>query len=354
MWLPGAMAGVEDQNSARRRPVWTGEVVGSDKGLTTISFWGLDGERRGRRAPAADDRQEHRCCLSSRWSSGQPRQATTSRCWGAPGGHEDEERGREEGERRARGSGNDGETGDAQRRNSDTLQFVLLTADDKLRDTRECRAPQGLRRGQVAIRVSRTGGGGALARGAWAGRLVLLYGRSARETNGAEGPRQVRGPQRSHWGCPYAGANGRRRVALQDARARNAGRGDAGVLLFLSGLAFFKIAKLTNFEYNSKISKHNSCRDPIGLHLLQRATWCLSNGLSGNVGRSWQNSRPQVTTHSAFNSIFGQFALKIWMSANYEKCVPGNNEELLYWPILNFYSEIWRTRGKTISTFMEI
>jgi hypothetical protein len=40
---PGAMAGVEDQNSARRRPVWTGEVVGSDKGLTTISFWGLDG-----------------------------------------------------------------------------------------------------------------------------------------------------------------------------------------------------------------------------------------------------------------------------------------------------------------------
>jgi hypothetical protein len=28
---------------ARRRPVWVGKVVGSDKGLTTISFWGLDG-----------------------------------------------------------------------------------------------------------------------------------------------------------------------------------------------------------------------------------------------------------------------------------------------------------------------
>jgi hypothetical protein len=41
--IPGAMAGVEDQNSARRRPVWAREVVGSDKGLTTISFWGLDG-----------------------------------------------------------------------------------------------------------------------------------------------------------------------------------------------------------------------------------------------------------------------------------------------------------------------
>jgi hypothetical protein len=42
------------------------------------------------------------------------------------------------------------------------------------------------------------------------------------------------------------------------------------------------------------------------------------------------------------------------MSANYEKCVPGNNEELSYWTILNFYSEIWRTRKKTKSTFKEI
>jgi hypothetical protein len=41
------------------------------------------------------------------------------------------------------------------------------------------------------------------------------------------------------------------------------------------------------------------------------------------------------------------------MSANYEKCVPGNKEELLYWQILNFYSEIWRTRKKTKSAFKE-
>jgi hypothetical protein len=41
------------------------------------------------------------------------------------------------------------------------------------------------------------------------------------------------------------------------------------------------------------------------------------------------------------------------MSANYEKCVPGNNEQLSYWPILNFYSEIWTTRNKTKSAFME-
>jgi hypothetical protein len=83
-------------------------------------------------------------------------------------------------------------------------------------------------------------------------------------------------------------------------------------------------------------------------------TWCLSNGLSGNVGWSWQNSWPQVTVHSVFNSIFGQFALKIWMFANYENCVPRNNEQLSYWPILNFYSEIRRTRKKTKSAFMEI
>jgi hypothetical protein len=42
------------------------------------------------------------------------------------------------------------------------------------------------------------------------------------------------------------------------------------------------------------------------------------------------------------------------MSANYEKRVPGNNEQLSYWPILNFYSEIWRTRKKTISALKEI
>jgi hypothetical protein len=77
----------------------------------------------------------------------------------------------------------------------------------------------------------------------------------------------------------------------------------------------------------------------------------LINRLPGNVGRSQQKSRPEVTVHSAFNTIFGQFALKIGMSANYEKCVPGNNEQLSYWPILNFYSEIWRARKKTISAF---
>jgi hypothetical protein len=37
------MAGGEDQNPASSSPGLTGEVVGSDEGLTIISFWGLDG-----------------------------------------------------------------------------------------------------------------------------------------------------------------------------------------------------------------------------------------------------------------------------------------------------------------------
>jgi hypothetical protein len=62
----------------------------------------------------------------------------------------------------------------------------------------------------------------------------------------------------------------------------------------------------------------------------------------------------RVTVHSAVKPVFDPFALKIGMSANYEKCVPENNEQLSYWPILNFYSEIWRTRKKTISALKEI
>jgi hypothetical protein len=103
-----------------------------------------------------------------------------------------------------------------------------------------------------------------------------------------------------------------------------------------------------------KISKNKSCRGAIDLQLSQGATYVLINGLPGNVGRSCSFSTARVTVHSAFNSIFGQFALKIGMSANYEKCVPENNEQLSYWPILNFYSEIWRTRKKTISALKEI
>jgi hypothetical protein len=116
----------------------------------------------------------------------------------------------------------------------------------------------------------------------------------------------------------------------------------------------FKITKLPKVSTHLKFSKNKSCRGVIDLQLSQRATYVLINRLSGNVGRSCRFSTARVTVHSVVNSIFCQFALKIGMSANYKKCVPGKNEQLSYWPILNFYSEIWRTRKKTISALKEI
>jgi hypothetical protein len=123
---------------------------------------------------------------------------------------------------------------------------------------------------------------------------------------------------------------------------------------FLFHLRIFENAKLEKVTTNLKISKNKSCRGAIDLQLSQRTTYVLINSLSGNVGRSCSFSTARVTVHSAFNSIFGQFALTIGMSANYEKCVPRTNEQLSYWPILNFYSEIWRTCKKTISALKEI
>jgi hypothetical protein len=116
----------------------------------------------------------------------------------------------------------------------------------------------------------------------------------------------------------------------------------------------FKNQKLPKTSTKSKISKNRSCRGAIDLQLSQRATYVFINGLSGNVGRSCRFSTARVTVHSAVKPIFVQFAHKIGMSANYEKCVPGNNEQLSYWPILNFYSEFWRMRKKTISALKEI
>jgi hypothetical protein len=130
---------------------------------------------------------------------------------------------------------------------------------------------------------------------------------------------------------PYAGVKRGSHVAgaVQTRWARRRRR-PSQVLFRLS---LFKIAKLQKSSTNSKIFKKQSCRGAIDLQLSRKATYVLINRLPENVGRSWQKSRPQVTVHSAFNSIFGQFALKIGMSANYEKCVPGNNEQLSYWPI---------------------
>jgi hypothetical protein len=126
------------------------------------------------------------------------------------------------------------------------------------------------------------------------------------------------------------------------------------VAALLFHLSVFANAKLEKVTINLKISKNKSCRGAIDLQLSQRATCVFINGLSGNVGRSCSFSTARVTVHSAVKPIFGQFALKIGMSTSYEKCVPGSNEQLSYWPILNFYSEIWRTRKKTVSALKEI
>jgi hypothetical protein len=71
----------------------------------------------------------------------------------------------------------------------------------------------------------------------------------------------------------------------------------------------------------------------------------------GEVGRDARarDAGARRHRHPTLNSNLSGFSLKIGMSANYKKWVPGDNEELLYWPILNFYSEIWRTRKKTKS-----
>jgi hypothetical protein len=126
----------------------------------------------------------------------------------------------------------------------------------------------------------------------------------------------------------------------------------ASRLQFQLRLPLSEIAKFQKSSTKLKISKKKSCRVAIDLQLSQRAIYVLINHLCGNAGQSCSFSTARITVHSTVKPILGQFALKIGMSANYEKCVPGNNEQLSYWPISNFYSEIWRTRKKIESAFL--
>jgi predicted ABC-type sugar transport system permease subunit len=137
-------------------------------------------------------------------------------------------------------------------------------------------------------------------------------------------------------------------------RLRTLGAATAMLPLLVFHVHAFEQSKLQKVITKSKISENKSCRGAIDLQLSQRASYVLIDGFVEKSRRSCSFSTARVTVHSAVNPIFGQFALKIGMSANYEKCVPGNNEQLSYWPILNFYSEIWRTRKKTISALKEI
>jgi hypothetical protein len=62
-------------------------------------------------------------------------------------------------------------------------------------------------------------------------------------------------------------------------------------------------------------------------------------------------SSVRFTVQNRVDQDFGHLPLRIWNATLNMKCVPGNNEELLYWSILNFYREIWRTRKKIESAF---
>jgi hypothetical protein len=53
-----------------------------------------------------------------------------------------------------------------------------------------------------------------------------------------------------------------------------------------------------------------------------------------------------VTIQIAFDQAFDQSPLKIINAANYVKCVPRQDEQLLYWSILKCLIENWRTRQK--------
>jgi hypothetical protein len=55
-----------------------------------------------------------------------------------------------------------------------------------------------------------------------------------------------------------------------------------------------------------------------------------------------------------FNSNLRGFALKIGMSANYEKCVPENNKELLYWQILTSIVKFGEYVRKPIQPFRDL
>jgi hypothetical protein len=187
---------------------------------------------------------------------------------------------------------------------------------------------------------------GALRRVAGRG----VHGRGAQAQGRGGGPTEVQ----VHRGDAEASVRRRNRRATRGRRGNGAALWSARrrrSAVFLFHLPVFEIAKLQKSSTKLKISQKQSCRGAVDLQLSRRATYVLINGLPRNAHRSCRFSTAQFTVHSAVNSIFGQFALKIGMSANYEKCVLGNNEQLSYWPILNFYSEIWRTRKKTISAF---
>jgi hypothetical protein len=110
--------------------------------------------------------------------------------------------------------------------------------------------------------------------------LGAVYGGKARRRPHG-GPRSTTKLSR----LPYAGRTRGCHVA---------GAATASTALLLFHLSVFANAKLEKVTTNLKISKNKSCRGVIDLQLSQRATYALINCLPGNVGRSWQKSRPEL------------------------------------------------------------
>jgi hypothetical protein len=107
----------------------------------------------------------------------------------------------------------------------------------------------------------------------------------------------------------------------------------------------FKNKKLPKTSTKSKISKNRSCRGTTDLQLSQRATWCLSNGLSGNVGWSWQNSRPGLLFKTALTKFLGIFHLEFEMPLYIWNVLPKITKKFyigLFWTSIVKFGE--RTR----------
>jgi hypothetical protein len=98
----------------------------------------------------------------------------------------------------------------------------------------------------------------------------------------------------------------------------------------------FDQGKLKKFERHSKISKYKSCRACILLQLSQRATYVFLNRLPRQSLQSLSFSWRGKGDIQALTEILEAFPLGISNAANRMKCVPRDNEQLSYCPILKY------------------
>jgi hypothetical protein len=71
-----------------------------------------------------------------------------------------------------------------------------------------------------------------------------------------------------------------------------------------------------------------------------------------NAYRSWQDAESSKTVQICFDQDFECFKLKIWKAANYEKCVPGEEEQLLFWRNFECLGRILRYGQDTVDMYL--